>query len=84
VQDLTGVAPTSEAAALTTITSPLTIGQIKSVLLHHVVADRKLGPISVLTARSLTMANGGIGCRATRTLRSRTRRSGIRGSFFRA
>ncbi|CAN5399357.1 fasciclin domain-containing protein [soil metagenome] len=60
VQDLTGVAPTSEAAALSTITSALTIDQIKNVLLYHVVADRKLGPISVLTAKSLTMANGGI------------------------
>ena len=62
VQNLTGVAPTSEAAALTTITSSLTVDQIKSLLLHLVVADRKLGPISVLTARSLTtgMANGGI------------------------
>ncbi|MES2094361.1 MAG: fasciclin domain-containing protein [Actinomycetota bacterium] len=60
VQDLTGVAPTSEEAALTTITTALTIDQIKNVLLYHVVADRKLGPISVLTARSLTMANGGI------------------------
>ncbi len=59
VTDLTGVAPTSEAAALTTITSALTIDQIKNVLLYHVVADRKLGPISVLTAKSLTMANGG-------------------------
>ena len=60
VTDLTGVAPTSEAAALTTITNALTIDQIRNVLLYHVVADQKLGPISVLTAGSLTMANGGI------------------------
>ena len=60
VTDLTGVAPTSEAAALTTITSALSIDQIRNVLLYHVVADRKLGPISVITAKSLTMANGGI------------------------
>ena len=60
VTDLTGVAPTSEAAALTTITTALTIEQIRNVLLYHVVADRKLGLVSVLTARSLTMANGGI------------------------
>lgn len=59
VTDLTGVAPTSEAAALTTITNALTIDQIKNLLLYHVVAHQKLGPISVLTAGSLTMANGG-------------------------
>ena len=60
VQELTGVAPTSEAAALATITSALTTDQLRNVLLYHVVADRKLGPISVLTAGSITMANGGI------------------------
>ena len=60
VTDLTGVAPTSEVAALTTITRDLTIKQIRNVLPYHVVADRKLGPVSVLTARSLTMANGGV------------------------
>lgn len=60
VHDLTGVAPASEAAALTTITTALSIDQIKNVLLYHVVPDRKLGPIAVLTAGSLTMANGGV------------------------
>ena len=34
--------------------------QIKNVLLYHVVAGRKLGPLQVLFSRSLTMANGGI------------------------
>lgn len=58
VTDLTGVAPTSEAAALTTITSALSIDQIKNILLGHVVADRKLNPFQVLFAGSITMANG--------------------------
>lgn len=60
VTDLTGVAPASEAAALTTITSAFTIDQIKNILLYHVVAGAKLRPLKVLFAGSLTMANGGI------------------------
>ena len=60
VKDLTGAAPASEAAALTTITTALTLDQISNVLLYHVVPDRSLGPIKVLTSRSLTMANGGV------------------------
>jgi len=60
VKDLTGQAPASEAAALTTITTAFTTDQIANVLLYHVVAGQKLGPVQVLTARSLTMANGGI------------------------
>ncbi|GAA1845996.1 fasciclin domain-containing protein [Agromyces salentinus] len=60
VTDLTGEAPTSEQDALEKITTVLSIDQISNVLLYHVVADRKLGPIRVLTAGSLTMANGGI------------------------
>ena len=60
VTDLTGTAPASEAAALTTITTALTLDQISNVLLYHVVPDRSLGPIKVLTSRSLTMANGGV------------------------
>ncbi len=60
VEDLTGAAPASEADALTTITTALTIDQIKNVLLYHVVADRKLGPVAVLVAGKITMANGGI------------------------
>lgn len=60
VTDLTGTAPASEADALTTITTALTLDQIKNVLLYHVVADRKLGPLQVLFAGSITMANGGV------------------------
>src|SRR5689334_3252305 len=60
VRDLTGTAPASEAAALTTITSAFTADQISNILLYHVVAGKKLGPIQVLLSRSLTMANGGI------------------------
>ncbi|MEU1972679.1 fasciclin domain-containing protein [Microbacterium sp. NPDC019599] len=60
VHDLTGVTPASEAEALTTITTAFTGDQIKNILLYHVVAGKKLGPIRVLTAGSLTMANGGI------------------------
>lgn len=58
--DLTGVKPASEAAALTAITSAFTIDQIADILLYHVVAGKKLGPVKVLTSKSLTMANGGI------------------------
>lgn len=60
VTDLTGVKPASESAALTTITSAFTIDQIADILLYHVVAGKKLGPVKVLTSKSLTMANGGI------------------------
>ena len=60
VTDLTGTAPVSEAAALTTIVSALSADQITNVLLGHVVLDRKLGPVAVLTARSITMANGSV------------------------
>ena len=59
VADLTGSYPESEAAALNTIVTALTPAQIKNVLLYHVVAGRKLGPLQVLFAGSLTMANGG-------------------------
>lgn len=59
VADVTGKAPTSEADALTTITTMLTLDQISNVLLYHVVADRELGPVQVLLAGSITMANGG-------------------------
>jgi len=45
VTDLTGKAPASEAAALATITSAFTKAQIANILLHHVVAGKKLGPI---------------------------------------
>ena len=60
VTDLTGTAPASEAAALSTITSTFTTEQISNILLYHVVAGDKLGPVKVITAGSLTMANGGI------------------------
>lgn len=60
VTDLTGTAPASEADALTTITSAFTVDQIADILLYHVVAGKRLGPLKVLTARSLTMADGGI------------------------
>ncbi|AWB87834.1 hypothetical protein C3E77_01400 [Mycetocola zhujimingii] len=60
VTDLTGTAPVSEAAALTTITTALTTEQISNVLLYHVVPDRSLGAIEVLLSRSITVANGGV------------------------
>ena len=60
VTDLTGKAPASEAAALATITTAFTLEQISNILLYHVVAGKKLGPVQVLLSRSLTMANGGI------------------------
>lgn len=60
VTDLTGTAPASEAAALTTITTAFSVAQIKNILLYHVVAGRSLSPLQVVFARSLTMANGGI------------------------
>ena len=60
VTDLTGSAPASEQAALATAVSALGVPAIKNVLLYHVVAGRKLGPLQVLLSRSLTMANGGI------------------------
>jgi uncharacterized surface protein with fasciclin (FAS1) repeats len=60
VTDLTGSAPASEADALATITSAFTGEQISDILLYHVVAGKKLGPVSVLLSRSLTMANGGV------------------------
>jgi uncharacterized surface protein with fasciclin (FAS1) repeats len=59
VADLTGSVPASEADALTAITTTFTTAQISNILLYHVVAGKKLGPIGVLTSKSLTMANGG-------------------------
>ncbi|GHD51483.1 fasciclin domain-containing protein [Mycetocola manganoxydans] len=60
VTDLTGAAPASEAAALATITTALSLDQISNVLLYHVVPDRSLGAVRVLISKSLTMANGGV------------------------
>jgi uncharacterized surface protein with fasciclin (FAS1) repeats len=58
VEDLTGTHPASEAEALTTITTALTTEQISNILLGHVVAGKKLGPLAVVTARSIPTANG--------------------------
>lgn len=44
---------------MNTAVSALGLPAIKNVLLYHVVAGRKLGPLQVLLSRSLTMANGG-------------------------
>ena len=60
VTDLTGTKPASEAEALTTITTAFTGDQIADILLYHVVAGKKLKPLQVLFAKSLTMANGGV------------------------
>ena len=60
VTDLTGTAPASEADALAAITSTFTLEQISNILLYHVVAGQKLGFVKVITAGSLTMANGGV------------------------
>ena len=60
VADLTGSAPASEADALAAITSTFSAEQISDILLYHVVAGQKLGPVKVLISGSLTMANGGI------------------------
>jgi uncharacterized surface protein with fasciclin (FAS1) repeats len=59
VADLSGSYPASEQATLDAILATLTPEQIKNVLLYHVVAGRKLGPLQVIFAGSLTMANGG-------------------------
>ncbi|MFB7894311.1 fasciclin domain-containing protein [Microbacterium sp. NPDC056044] len=60
VTDLTGTAPASEADALAAITSTFTAQQISNILLYHVVAGKKLGLVKIITAGSLTMANGGV------------------------
>lgn len=60
VTDLTGSAPASEAAALTTITTALSTEQISNILLGHVVAGRSLGPVEVLVAGSIETANGSV------------------------
>jgi len=71
VADLSGTYPASEKAALDAILATFTVDQIRNVLLYHVVAGKKLSPLQVLFARSLTMANGG-------TVRPRGHRSGER------
>ncbi|WP_342001433.1 fasciclin domain-containing protein [Microbacterium sp. LWH7-1.2] len=60
VTDLTGTVPASEADALAAITSTFTVEQISNILLYHVVAGEKLGLVKIVTAGSLTMANGGM------------------------
>lgn len=72
VGDLTGSAPASEQAALDAITSTFSTDQIADILLYHVVAGKKLGPVKVLTSRSLTMANEGIVQPRGLTLRDET------------
>jgi uncharacterized surface protein with fasciclin (FAS1) repeats len=59
VADLTGSFPASEQATLDAVLATFTPAQIKNILLYHVVAGKKLGPLQVLFAGSLTMANGG-------------------------
>ncbi len=59
VTDLTGTAPADEASALATIAAAFTPEQLTNILLYHVVAGQKLGPLKVIFSRSLTMANGG-------------------------
>lgn len=72
VADITGTAPASEADALTAITTAATLEQIANVLLYHVVADKELGPVQVLLAGSITMANGGVVQPRLLTLRDET------------
>jgi uncharacterized surface protein with fasciclin (FAS1) repeats len=61
VKDLTGSSTLpSEKAALDAVLATFSVDQIKNILLYHVVAGRALGPIQVLFAGRLTMANGGI------------------------
>ena len=61
VRDLTGSEDLpGEAAALEAVLATFSVDEIKNILLYHVVAGRKLGPLQVILSRSLTMANGGI------------------------
>jgi uncharacterized surface protein with fasciclin (FAS1) repeats len=57
VREITGAAPASEQAAFDVVAS-LGIPAVTDVLLYHVVAGQKLGPLQVLFSRHLTMANG--------------------------
>jgi uncharacterized surface protein with fasciclin (FAS1) repeats len=61
VRDLTGAdSLPSEQAALDAVLATFSVDEIKNILLYHVVAGRTLGPLQVLFAGKLTMANGGI------------------------
>jgi uncharacterized surface protein with fasciclin (FAS1) repeats len=64
--DLTGQAPTSEAATLAAVAA--TAGDLLgTVLLHHVVAGDELTRTEVIRSRTLTMASGGtLGVRGVR------------------
>jgi uncharacterized surface protein with fasciclin (FAS1) repeats len=57
VRELTGSQPASEQAAFDVVAS-LGIPAVTDVLLYHVVAGQRLGPLQVLFSRHLTMANG--------------------------
>lgn len=57
VRELTGSQPASEQAAFDAIAA-LGIPAVTEVLLYHVVAGQRLGPLQVLFSRQLTMANG--------------------------
>ncbi len=59
VADLSGRYPASEQAALDAVVATLGVNKIKNVLLYHVVAGKTLGPLQVLLAGRVTMANGG-------------------------
>jgi uncharacterized surface protein with fasciclin (FAS1) repeats len=59
VADLSGAYPATEQATLDAVLATFTLDQIENVLLYHVVAGERLGPLQVVFARSLTMANGG-------------------------
>ena len=59
VADLSGSYPKSEKATLDAVLATFSVDEIKNVLLYHVVAGKELGPLQVLLARSLMMANGG-------------------------
>jgi len=61
VRDLTGSGSLpSEQEALDAVLATFSAEQITDILLYHVVAGRALGPLQVLFAGKLTMANGGI------------------------
>ena len=61
VRDLTGSGSLpSEQEALDAVLATFSAEQITDILLYHVVAGRVLGPLQVLFAGKLTMANGGV------------------------
>jgi uncharacterized surface protein with fasciclin (FAS1) repeats len=72
IADLSGSYPASEQAALETAVAALGVEKIRNVLLYHVVSGRVLGPLHVLFANRLTMANGGTVKPRLLTLRDET------------